>query len=285
MQKLLIFGVGLIGGSLARALKTYAPAQYHIIGFDRDAQTLAFARDNGMIDEIGDNLALAVPQAQMIVLASPVAQTAELLARLLPYLTADTVISDVGSTKQEVLAVAQKILGQKAMQFVGAHPIAGAEKSGVRFASADLFQGKPCVLTPEEHTATMAQERVASLWQSCGAQIMLLSAVEHDHIFASVSHLPHLAAFALVHSLAQRDNAETLLAFAASGFRDFTRIAASSPEMWRDIALSNRMALSAELHAYQAELAQLASLLEQADGAGLLAFFQQASALRQAWKP
>jgi prephenate dehydrogenase len=188
-----------------------------------------------------------------------------------------------------VLACAKEILGAQFSQFVGGHPIAGAEKSGVSAAKADLFMGKNVVLTPISennnglHTNRDAVASVAELWKKCGAQVSEMTAENHDGIFAAVSHLPHLLAFALVDEIASRPNAEQLFSFAASGFRDFTRIAGSSPEMWRDISLANRSALLSELTAYQDELSQLKQFLTNKDDAGLQALFERASVARNNW--
>ena len=168
-------------------------------------------------------------------------------------------------------------------QFVGGHPIAGAEKSGVTAAKEDLFLGKNVVLTPTTETNIHAVAGVAQFWKTCGANVSEMSAEDHDCIFAAVSHLPHLLAFALVDEIASRPNAEQLFNFAASGFRDFTRIAGSHPEMWRDICLANKSALLSELTAYQDELDQLKQLLEHKDGAALQALFERASMARNNW--
>ncbi|MCX8519098.1 MAG: prephenate dehydrogenase/arogenate dehydrogenase family protein [Methylophilaceae bacterium] len=282
MKKLIIFGVGLMGGSLALALKRCAPAP-HIIGFGRGDLNLALQR--GAIDVVGGDIATALVDADGVILAMPVAQTHAVLQSLAPYLHAHTVVSDVGSTKTDVLAAAQATLGDKIGQFVGAHPVAGAEKSGVAAADASLFEGKNVILTPSAHTDPSTTQAIQGLWEACGAKVRTLSAEAHDAIFAAVSHLPQLAAFAFMHQLSQRNNRDTLLQFAASGFRDFTRIAASSPEMWRDISLANRSALLSELGAYRDALNQLIHLLETQDSATLLAVFETASQLRKNWTP
>ena len=194
-----------------------------------------------------------------------------------------TVITDAGSTKDDVLRSAKQILGDQVSQFVGGHPIAGAEKSGVTAAMADLFVGKNVVLTPTPETNIQALASVSSFWKTCGAKVSEMSAETHDGIFAAVSHLPHLLAFALVDDIALRPNAAQLFSFAASGFRDFTRIAGSHPEMWRDISLANKRALLNELTAYQTELSTLKKLIENDDEHGLKALFERASTARNAW--
>lgn len=282
MKKLVIFGVGLIGGSVALALKK-AKNTAEIIGVGRSAESLQSALDLGVIDAASSDVATAIKDADLILIAAPVAQTPAILNAIKPHLNASTVITDAGSTKGDVLQCAKDILGDQFHQFVGGHPIAGAEKSGVTAAMADLYLNKNVVITPTVKTSPEAIASVKALWQECGANVSEMTAATHDGIFAAVSHLPHLLAFALVDDIASRANAEQLFGFAASGFRDFTRIAGSHPEMWRDISLANRTALLNELDAYQAELARLHDLLEREDGNGLHALFERASIARNNW--
>ena len=297
MKKLVIFGVGLIGGSVALALKK-ASGNAYIVGVGRSVESLEAALQLGVIDIAETNIQKACSDADIILIATPVAQTSAILQSIKPYLGKDTVITDAGSTKGDVLAVAQSILGEQFSQFVGGHPIAGAEKSGVNAAKADLFVGKNVVLTPHHshniqddalqanvNKASRASKksRVENLWKTCGANVTEMSAEMHDSIFAAVSHLPHLLAFALVNNIASRPNAEQLFNFAASGFRDFTRIAGSHPEMWRDISLANKTALLREIIVFEKELSTLKQLISQEDGAGLQALFERASVARNAW--
>ena len=274
--------MGLIGGSVALALKK-AGIDTHIVGVGRQADSLQSALDLGVIDEASSNVADAVQNADLILIAAPVAQTAAILQSIKPHLSNNTVITDAGSTKGDVLTSASNILGDQLSQFIGGHPIAGAEKSGVTAAMADLYINKNVVITPTAHTATHAIQSAKTLWETCGAKVSEMSAETHDSIFASVSHLPHLLAFALVDDIAARPNAAQLFSFAASGFRDFTRIAGSSPEMWRDISMANKTALLGELNAYEAELNKLKTLLKNDDGTGLQALFERASHARNAW--
>ena len=281
-KKIVIFGVGLIGGSFALALRK-ANAVSEVVGFGRSAQTLHQAQQLAIIHRIGKDVAAEVRDADLILLATPVGQMAELMARIAPHLGAHTLITDGGSTKSDVVRDAYAQLGSKVAQFVPAHPIAGAEQSGVTAARADLYIGKKVVLTPLPENSPEAVARVKSAWQACGANIHQLGHAEHDQVFAAVSHLPHLLSFALVHDFAQRDNRELLLSFAASGFRDFTRIAASSPEMWRDICLSNRDALLKELQIYIAELNQMSAALAANDAVKLEQTFRAAREVRAGW--
>jgi prephenate dehydrogenase len=281
-NKIVIFGVGLIGGSVALALKKLAnPPQ--IIGVGRSEQSLQEALSLGLIDQAVTDIASALESADLVLIAAPVAQTPAILRSIRPHLAAQTVITDAGSTKSDVMAYAQAELGDQFDQFVGGHPIAGAEKSGPGAAMADLYLGKNVILTPAETTSPQALQKVAALWQQCGALVSNMRAQEHDSVFAAVSHLPHLLAFALVEDLAKRDNAELLFKFAASGFRDFTRIAGSHPEMWRDIALANKQALLHELNMYQQAVTEMKTLLENNDDEGLFNLFEHASLARNAW--
>jgi prephenate dehydrogenase len=282
LNKLVIFGVGLIGGSLALALRR-SMKELHIVGVGRSGESLQNALDLGVINEASASAELALHDATMVVIAAPVAQTPNILKLIAPHLNNQTVITDVGSTKADVIDYAAAILGDQFSQFVPGHPIAGAEKSGVSAARADLFDSKNIVLTPTAETSNHAIALTKDLWMAAGARVTEMSASHHDQIFAAVSHLPHLLAFALVESLAMRPNAEELFAFAASGFRDFTRIAGSSPEMWRDISLANRNALMSELESYQASLSELHTLLDNLDAKGLQALFEKASHARNDW--
>jgi len=282
LKKLVIFGVGLIGGSVALALKKAGLAT-HIVGIGRTEKSLNEALDLGVIDSVETNIEAAIQEADLILIAAPVAQTTAILQSIKPHLNKQTVITDAGSTKADVLACAKTVLGAQFNQFVGGHPIAGAEKSGVSAAMPDLYVGKNVVLTPTAESSIDAVESVTKLWQACGANVSEMTAETHDGIFAAVSHLPHLLAFALVDDIASRPNAAQLFSFAASGFRDFTRIAGSHPEMWRDISLANKSALLSELTAYQLELSQLKQLLEHEDSSGLQALFERASVARNNW--
>lgn len=282
MKKMVIFGVGLIGGSLALALKLKF-AHLQIVGIGRHASNMQDALSLGVIDRAETDISLALKNADMVIIATPVAQIPNILRTILPFLEAHTVITDVGSTKSDVVAYAEDILGEKSAQFVAGHPIAGAEKSGVTAAKADLFIGKNVVLTPSKNCSQTAIEKVRAIWLATEANVSEMTAAEHDRIFAAVSHLPHLLAFALVDELASRDNAQQLFNFAASGFRDFTRIAGSHPEMWRDITLANRDALLLELEAYKTVITKLEDNLKNQDASSVQAMFERASKARNSW--
>jgi prephenate dehydrogenase len=280
--KVVVFGVGLIGGSFALGLKT-AEQVDEVVGFGRSLVTLTQALDLGIIDRVGANAGQEVADADLVLIATPVGQMPEIMARIAPYLGPQTVVTDGGSTKSDVVAVARDAFGERIAQFVPAHPIAGAENSGAAAARADLYRNKKVVITPLPENTVLNVARVRSAWEWCGALIHELTAQQHDRIFAAVSHLPHLLSFALVNDLALRDNHDQLFSYAASGFRDFTRIAASHPEMWRDICLANRVALLDELDRYRAQLDELRDALQRGDGEALEKTFALARNARRNW--
>mgnify|MGYP000170277049 FL=1 len=280
--KVLIFGVGLIGASFARGLKA-AKAADEIIGFGRTPKSLKAAYDLGIIDEVGINPGADVREADLILVATPVGQMPEIFQRIAPYLGPQTIVTDAGSTKSDVVEAARAAFGNKINQFVPGHPIAGAETSGAAASKADLYQGRKVVLTPLLENSVEDIEKVKRAWELCGADVRILDAETHDRVFAAVSHLPHLLAYALVDEFARRPNAEQLFDYAAAGFRDFTRIAGSHPEMWRDISLANRTALLAELDRYGAALMRLRQALVNSDGEALATIYANARDARQNW--
>ncbi len=282
IERLAIVGVGLIGGSVALALKR-AGAVRHVVGCGRGRANLDKALELGVIDSIADTPEAAVAGADAVLLALPVGAMADSFARIATHLLPDALVTDAGSTKQDIVAAARAGLGARISQFVPGHPIAGAEHSGVTAARADLYANRQVILTPLGENPAASVERIAALWRATGARVATMNPETHDRVFAAVSHLPHLAAFALVDELAARDNAELYFEYAGSGFRDFTRIAASHPEMWRDIALANREPLQQELTAYIEALEQLRQRLAEADGNALEALFARASTARKAW--
>lgn len=282
LKKITIFGVGLIGGSFALALKK-AGAVGQVVGVGRSAASLARAKDLGIIDVASSSVEEAVAGADLILVAAPVAQTEAILTSIAPYLQAGCVVTDAGSTKTDVVTAARKALGTKIVQFVPGHPIAGREQNGPDAAIVDLYVGKKAVLTPLPENAESDVARVANAWQQCGAIIHRLAPQEHDRVFAAVSHLPHLLAYALVDDIAGRPHANVLFQYAASGFRDFTRIAGSSPEMWRDISLANDVALLGELDSYMKKLAELRTLLAQRNATAIEAVYANAQHARQSW--
>ena len=284
LGKLVIIGVGLIGGSFALALRK-AGLVKHIVGIGRSQQNMQCAVACGVIDEIAADMASALHQADLVLLAMPVGQTAHIMERIAPHLQANTIITDAGSTKQDVIAAARHHLPmQNRHHFVPGHPIAGTEQSGAQAAQADLYRNKHVILTPLPETSIDAVDRISELWQACGAQVSLMPAHEHDQVLAATSHLPHILAFTMMNHLHHStSNPENLLRFAGSGFRDFTRIASSSPEMWRDICLANREALLKQIDAYQNELIALQDMLKNNNGEALQQAFFQAREVRESW--
>jgi len=284
LNKLVIIGVGLIGGSFALALRK-AGLVKHIVAVGRSPQNMQCALEQGVIDEIATDMTSALHHADLVLLAMPVGQTAHIMAQIAPHLQANTVITDAGSTKQDVIAAARHHLPlQNRHHFVPGHPIAGAEQSGVQAAQADLYCNKHVILTPLPETGADATQLVTQLWQACGAVVSHMPADQHDQVLATTSHLPHILAFTLMNHLNHSSNhPEDLLRFAGSGFRDFTRIASSSPEMWRDICLANREALLKQIDAYQNELKSLQEQLKNNDGKALEKAFSQARGVREKW--
>jgi prephenate dehydrogenase len=280
--KLAVIGVGLIGGSFALALKQ-ARRVAHVVGAGRSPANLRLALERGAIDSIAADARGAAREADVILVAAPVAQFPGLFAGIAGALSPKAIVTDAGSTKRDVIAAARRALGAKAAQFVPGHPIAGAEKSGAGAASAELFRGRRVVLTPLAENEPAAVEEIQGLWAACGANVSRMDAAEHDAVLGAVSHLPHVLAYALVHEVARRPNAEQLFSFAAGGFRDFTRIASSHPEMWRDICVANHDRLLGELRRYQEKLSAVGKLLEAADGQALERLFAEAREAREQW--
>jgi prephenate dehydrogenase len=276
-----IFGVGLIGGSFALGLKA-AGAARRIIGLGRNPANLERALELGVIDEASDDPGV-VAGADLVLLATPVGQMGPVLRAIAPHLRKGTVVTDGGSTKQDVAAIARRVLKARAAQFVPGHPIAGAEHSGVSAARADLFRARKVVLTPLPENSAQSIRKVRSAWRLCGAKLFTMQPAEHDSVFAAVSHLPHLLSYALVDQVACHPNGKQLFEYAAGGFRDFTRIASSHPEMWRDVCMANRKALLRELAGYQRELAEMKQLLQKGDAAALEKIFMRARAARNKW--
>ena len=285
LAKLAVVGVGLVGGSFALALKAAGRVET-VVGIGRSRENLDAAAALGIIDRaimIDTDWTRELADADVVLLATPVAQFPALFKAMAGRLPPRAVLTDAGSTKQNVIAAARLHLGAALPRFVPGHPIAGTEHTGAAAAFATLYRDRNVVLTPLPENDPEAVALVGALWTACGARVQELDPGTHDRIFAAVSHLPHLLAFALVDLLAARPDAAEVFRYAASGFRDFTRIAAGSPEMWRDIALANRGALLAEIGAYRGELDQIAAMLAAGDGAALEAVFTRAATARRAW--
>ena len=286
IQRLVVVGVGLIGGSCALALKA-AGAVREVVGVGRTRANLDEALSRGIVDRactLDEPWTKELAAADVVLVATPVAQVASVLAAIAAHAGPATVVTDAGSTKQDVVAAARAAFGARIGRFVPAHPIAGTEHSGAAAAFATLFRDRVTVIAPLPETAPDALSKVRSIWETCGARVIELDPARHDRIFAAVSHLPHVLAFALVAELASRPDARDLFAHAASGFRDFTRIAGSSPEMWRDIAIANRAAILEALADYRAMLDRMAAAIASGDGDALERLFAQASEARRRWQ-
>ncbi len=282
IRRLVIIGVGLIGASFGLALRRAGAAE-RIIGLGRTRANLETARRSGAIDEIQEDLAAAVRGAELVMLAAPVGQTPRILAQLEPVLERGTVVTDAGSTKQSVIAAARTFFGRHLPSFVPGHPVAGAESSGAAGASGDLYEGRNVILTSLPETDAAAVGLVTAAWEACGARVYRMDAAEHDHVLGMVSHLPHALGFAFMDLVTRDPSRERLLELAGTGFRDFTRIAGSSPEMWRDICLANRDSLLAGLDGFADCVDVLRTALEAQDGSTLSQLFERASAARRQW--
>jgi prephenate dehydrogenase len=278
-MRLAVIGVGLIGGSFALALKQ-AKAVSHVVGVGRNPANLKLALERGIVDSTAPDPAAAARDADLVLIAAPVAQFPAIFDSVRE---SRALITDAGSTKRDVIAAARKALGKKIARFIPAHPIAGAEKSGAGAASAELFRDRRVVLTPLPENSKDNVSRIEDAWKRCGAQVTRMDPEEHDAVLAAVSHLPHILAYALVHDVAKRNNSAQLFSFAAGGFRDFTRIASSHPEMWRDICLANRDRLLQEMKSYANELGSIRKLISKGDAAGLEKLFATARDARDKW--
>ncbi len=279
IDTLCIIGVGLIGGSLARALRE-AGLVRRVVGCGRDPVNLARAIELGVIDEAHADPAGAVAGADMVVVAVTLGATREILQRIAPALAPSAIVTDVGSAKVCVIEAARATLGDALPRFVPGHPIAGAEKSGVEASTASLFRQHRTILTPLPEQAAFAQAKVVAMWEAVGAEVITLDAKVHDEVLAATSHLPHLLAYAMMNCLLDLDTPVDVLDYAAGGFRDFTRIASSSPAMWRDISLANAPALIAVCERFERTLAGLREALASGDAVALEASFARAKTAR-----
>jgi prephenate dehydrogenase len=283
MNNLLIFGVGLIGGSIA--LESQKKQMFNqVIGVQREGGTsLSSFVSNGMIDRISEDLNKDIKQADFIVIATPVAQIENILKIIAPSLSQRTIVIDVGSTKSNIMHFAKKELKEKFSQFVGCHPIAGSERHGPSAAKINLFKNRDIILTPENETDPNKLELTSKFWKDLGGIIKTMRPLEHDQIFSTVSHIPHLIAYNMVNLIAGKSNTDTLLKFAASGFKDFSRIAGSSPEVWKDISLANKVAILNDLDLFVKEINKTALLIKNEDYIALEKYFDVASKIRKNW--
>jgi 3-phosphoshikimate 1-carboxyvinyltransferase len=279
-QRVAVIGLGLIGGSLAAALRENKLAE-EVVGFDTRADELALGVELGVIDSAAESAAQAVIGADLVVLAVPVKATQSVLREIQPALNGDAIITDVGSTKSGFVNDVRAVLGHLPATVIPGHPIAGSEKSGIRAANPQLFAKHKVILTPADDACPQALGKVTAMWRACDANVLTMAAEHHDEVLAATSHLPHLIAFSLVDTLAGDDQNMDIFRYAAGGFRDFTRIAASDPVMWRDIFLSNRDAVLLTIDRFTQDLDQLRSAIADQDGDTLLRVFTRARAARE----
>jgi prephenate dehydrogenase len=279
IQRLCVIGVGLIGGSLARSLRS-AGAVGSVIGCGRGQPNLEAAMRLGVIDEFTSEPAAAVAGADMVVVATTLGATGEIFDKIAPAISSHAIVTDVGSAKQRVIDLAKISFADAFPRFVPGHPIAGTEQSGVEASFAELFRDHQVILTPAAQTDPAALAEVEQMWCATGAIVTHMQADQHDKVLAATSHIPHMLAYALVECLASTDKTDNVFNYAAGGFRDFTRIASSSPEMWRDIALDNRAALLRAIGQFQTTFADLRTALEREDGDALRQMFSHAKSVR-----
>jgi len=274
-----IVGVGLIGGSLARAARERGLVS-SVIGLGRGEQNLRRALELGVIDVLEKDLERGIRKADLVVLATPVCTLPELLLKIAPFRKPESFVTDVGSVKAPILREADQIF-QAPSPFVGGHPIAGTEHSGVEASFASLFEQRRCILTPGASTDPRALESVRRLWEAVGSEVVTMDAERHDQIMGFISHLPHMVAYGLVHSVRHaEEKGDDLSSFSAGGFGDFTRIASSHPEMWRDICLMNGDAILEAMGAFEKSFREIRQLILEKDGQGLEKVFRQSRQTR-----
>ncbi|MFC3685340.1 prephenate dehydrogenase [Hydrogenophaga luteola] len=282
-EQLGLIGCGLMGGSFALAMKK-AGLVKRVVGYSKSPSTTERARQMGVIDIEAPSALLAVSGADLVLVAVPVSATEATFKAIRHLLTKDTLVMDVGSTKREVIDAARRVLKDQVGVFVPAHPIAGKELAGVENVDADLYQGRQVILTPIERTQTVQLEKADQLWTALGCHVQRMSPEAHDAAYAAVSHLPHMIAFALMNAIAGHEHGKQFLSLAGPGFRDFTRIAASDPSVWRDILLSNREELIAQSRQFQRALHAFESAIATGNPDALEALIDKASQTRSRWR-
>ncbi len=282
-EQLGLIGCGLMGGSFALALKR-AGLVKRVVGYSKSPSTTERARQMGVIDVEAPSALLAVSGADIVLLAVPVSATEATFKAIRHLVNANTLIMDVGSTKRDVVDAARRVLRDHVGCFVPAHPITGKEVSGVENADVNLYAGKQVILTPIERTFTVQLQKAVDVWTALGCNVVKMSPQSHDAAYAAVSHLPHLIAFALISGISGQAQGKDYLSLAGPGFRDFSRIAASDPKMWRDILIANREELLEQSKIFQATLHSLEKLIASGDGDALEARIDQASSTRANWR-
>ncbi len=282
IRRLCVIGVGLIGGSLARALREAGYVD-EIVGSSRRAEHLQEAVELGVIDRYDTDPAKAVEEADMVFVSVPLGAMSKVFESIAGALAPEAVVTDGGSAKASVVRDVTAAVGRTPEWFVPGHPIAGTEQSGVAASFADLYRGRRVILTPVEQTSSEATAKVRAMWEAAGARVNTMSVEHHDEVLAATSHLPHMLAFALVESLARMAEQREIFEYAAGGFRDFTRIASSDPTMWRDICLANREALLHALDRFEVDLRVLRDAIDKHDDETLQRIFTEAKQARDAF--
>lgn len=282
-EQLGLIGCGLMGGSFALALKR-AGLVKRVVGYSKSPSTTERARQLGVIDVEAPSALLAISGADIVLLAVPVSATEATLKAIRHLVGPNTLIMDVGSTKRDVVDAARRVLRENVGVFVPCHPIAGKELSGVEHADPDLYTGRQVILTPIERTMTVQLKQAVDVWTALGSHVVKMSPQAHDAAYAAVSHLPHLIAFALINAITGQDQGKEYMALAGPGFRDFSRIAASDPGMWRDVLIANREELIAQSRLFQQHLNALEKLIAASDGDALEALIEKASETRANWR-
>ena len=282
-QQLAVIGCGLMGGSFALALKR-AGLVKRVIGYSKSPSTTDRAKRMGVIDEAAESALLAVSGSDIIIMAVPVAASEVTFKTIRHLIEPSVLLMDVGSTKTDVVAAARRVLRERMPSFVPAHPIAGKELAGVKNADASLYQGRRVILTPVQQTNPILVQMATDVWSKIGAQVLLMSPENHDAAFAAVSHLPHMLAFAYFHSVVAQASGRDFLSLAGPGFRDFTRIAASDPTIWRDILMSNRDEVLKQSERFRHSLSQLEQWITTGNGQALEEQIRLASEARSSWQ-
>lgn len=281
ITRLAVVGVGLIGGSFARALRK-AGVVGEIVGIDRDGENLRRARELGVIDRGAASSAQGVAGADLVFISVPVCSIATVVREIAPHLAPGAIVTDGGSVKGDVVAACEPLM-PPGVHFVGGHPIAGTEHSGVEASFASLYEGKRCIVTPTPHTDVTALGTVVRMWEAAGSEVVIMDAAKHDRVVAAISHLPHMVAYALVNAVEGYDRFEEgIIRYSAGGFRDFTRIASSDPAMWRDIALMNREGVIEMMDHFADYFRRLRVLVAAGDADGLERFFRESKESRDA---
>lgn len=281
-KRLCVIGTGLIGGSIARAARAQGLCE-EIVAFGREKNlpNLQLAKDIGVIDRFYTDMAGALEQADLVIVATPVGSMQSIFESIKPYWNSQTIYSDAGSTKGSVIDAISSVFGEVPANFVPAHPIAGAERSGVDASTAVLFKNRRLILTPLESTDKTSVEKLTAFWQKIGSSVSVMSVEHHDTVLAATSHLPHILAFALVGLLGRKDEQREIFKYAAGGFKDFSRIASSDPTMWQDICLANKTEIIPLIQQFQTELSQIEQMLHQDQAQQLFDTFTYARNARQ----